>query len=84
LPLPEGFKEAAVWLLLLGAMLWRPTCSCAPWSAPARSSMPLPWRAFESLEARRDIFGSPEFRFTPATTAARASGVSPASATGAG
>ena len=22
-------------------------------------------RAFESLEARRDIFGSPEFRFTP-------------------
>jgi hypothetical protein len=44
LPLPEGFKEAAVWLLP-SAMLWRPTCSCAPWSAPARSSMPLPWRA---------------------------------------
>jgi hypothetical protein len=42
---PERFKEAAVWLLLLSAMLWRPTCSCAPWSVPARSSMPIPWRA---------------------------------------
>jgi len=85
LPLPEGFKEAAVWLLLLGAMLWRPTCSCAPWSAPARSSMPLPWRApSKAWRPGGTSSAAPNSGLPPETTAARASGVSPASATGAG
>jgi len=84
LPLPEDFKAAAVWLLP-SAMPWRPTCSCVPWSAPVRSSMPLPWRApSKAWRPGATSSAAPNSGLPPATTAARASGVSPASATGAG